>query len=45
MTKALADGGYLTFREPFTRLRNQGLILGEDNRKMSKRWGNVVNPD
>ncbi len=44
-TKALADGGYLAFREPFRRLRNQGLIRGEDNRKMSKRWGNVVNPD
>jgi leucyl-tRNA synthetase len=45
VTKALADGGYLNFREPFTRLRNQGHILGEDNRKMSKRWGNVINPD
>lgn len=44
-TKALADAGYLNFREPFARLRNQGLIRGEDNRKMSKRWGNVINPD
>jgi leucyl-tRNA synthetase len=31
--------------EPFARLKNQGMILGADNRKMSKRWGNVVNPD
>ncbi len=45
ITKVLHDGGYLTFPEPFSRLRNQGLILGEDQRKMSKRWGNVVNPD
>lgn len=44
-TKFLADCGLLAFREPFTRLRNQGLIMGEDNRKMSKRWGNVINPD
>ena len=44
-TKALADQGLITIREPFTRLRHQGLILGEDNRKMSKRWGNVINPD
>lgn len=45
MTKALADSGIINFREPFLRLRNQGLIGGEDGRKMSKRWGNVVNPD
>lgn len=44
-TKALADEGLVAFREPFTRLRNQGLIMGEDQRKMSKRWGNVINPD
>lgn len=31
--------------EPFTRLKNQGLILGEDGQKMSKSRGNVVNPD
>ncbi len=31
--------------EPFLQLRNQGLILGEDGQKMSKRWGNVINPD
>lgn len=44
-TKALADAGLLSFREPFLRLRNQGMIGGEDGRKMSKRWGNVINPD
>ncbi len=31
--------------EPFIKLKNQGLILGEDNQKMSKSRGNVVNPD
>ncbi len=44
-TKALRDMGYLTFDEPFLKLRHQGLILAEDSRKMSKRWGNVINPD
>jgi leucyl-tRNA synthetase len=44
-TKALADHGLLPFDEPFTRLRNQGLIMGEDGQKMSKSLGNVVNPD
>jgi leucyl-tRNA synthetase len=44
-TKALADMGYLDFREPFTKLRNQGMILAEDGRKMSKSLCNVVNPD
>ncbi len=44
-TKALADMGYLNFREPFTKLRNQGMILAEDGRKMSKSLGNVINPD
>jgi len=43
-TKVLYDAGYIDFDEPFTVHRHQGLILGEDNRKMSKRWGNVVNP-
>jgi leucyl-tRNA synthetase len=32
-------------KEPFSRLRHQGIILGEDSRKMSKSRGNVVNPD
>jgi len=45
ITKALRDIGYLEFSEPFTSLRNQGLILAEDGRKMSKSLGNVVNPD
>jgi leucyl-tRNA synthetase len=44
-TKALFDAGLIGFDEPFTKLRNQGLILGEDGEKMSKSRGNVVNPD
>lgn len=43
--KVLFDLGYVSTKEPFSRLVNQGLILGEDNRKMSKSFGNVVNPD
>ncbi len=43
-TKVLYDAGYIDFDEPFLVHRHQGLILGEDHRKMSKRWGNVVNP-
>lgn len=43
-TKVLFDAGYIDFDEPFPVHRHQGLILGPDNRKMSKRWGNVVNP-
>lgn len=42
---ALHDLGYVPFAEPFAALRNQGLIGGTDGRKMSKRWGNVINPD
>ncbi|MEX1113132.1 MAG: class I tRNA ligase family protein, partial [Patescibacteria group bacterium] len=44
-TKALADRGHLAFREPFLSLRNQGMILADDGRKMSKSLGNVINPD
>ena len=44
-TKALRDIGVLEFDEPFLRLFNQGIILGEDHEKMSKSRGNVVNPD
>ncbi|HEX2864735.1 MAG TPA: class I tRNA ligase family protein, partial [Deinococcales bacterium] len=44
-TKAMRDIGLVHFSEPFTRLMNQGMILGEDNEKMSKSRGNVVNPD
>ncbi len=43
-TKVLFDAGYIDFDEPFKVNRHQGLILGEDGRKMSKRWNNVVNP-
>ena len=40
----LFDLGYVSKPEPFQRLVNQGMILGEDSRKMSKRWGNVIDP-
>jgi leucyl-tRNA synthetase len=42
--KVLYDLGHLSTPEPFQRLVNQGIILGEDGRKMSKRWGNVIDP-
>jgi leucyl-tRNA synthetase len=42
--KVLFDLGRLSSAEPFQRLVNQGIILGEDGRKMSKRWGNVIDP-
>ena len=42
--KFLFDIGVVNYEEPFTRLQQVGLIIGEDGRKMSKRWGNVVNP-
>ncbi len=45
ITKVLADFGYINFQEPFLKLRNQGMILGEDGQKMSKSRGNVINPD
>lgn len=44
-TKVIRDLGYIDSDEPFQRLRNQGMILGEDNEKMSKSRGNVINPD
>ena len=44
-TKVIRDLGFIDSHEPFQRLRNQGMILGEDNEKMSKSRGNVVNPD
>jgi leucyl-tRNA synthetase len=44
-TKFLNDRGYLKIDEPFEKLINQGMILAEDGQKMSKRYGNVVNPD
>lgn len=43
--KFLHDIGVVSTSEPFTRLEFLGFILAEDGRKMSKRWGNVINPD
>ncbi|MGE5425624.1 MAG: leucine--tRNA ligase [Bacillota bacterium] len=43
--KFLYDIGSVSYDEPFTKLQHVGLIMGEDGRKMSKRWGNVINPD
>ncbi len=43
--KFLYDLGMVSSVEPFTKLINQGMILGDDNTKMSKSRGNVVNPD
>lgn len=45
VTKALRDGGYLNFDEPFKSLVHQGTILGPDGLKMSKSKGNVISPD
>ena len=44
-TKVMRDMGLISFDEPFHALRNQGIILGSDNEKMSKSRGNVVDPD
>ncbi|GAA0332605.1 leucine--tRNA ligase [Bacillus carboniphilus] len=43
--KFLYDLGVVSTKEPFQKLFNQGMILGENNEKMSKSKGNVVNPD
>lgn len=43
--KVLYDLGVVPTKEPFHKLVNQGMILGENNEKMSKSRGNVVNPD
>ncbi|MCM3226275.1 leucine--tRNA ligase [Terribacillus saccharophilus] len=43
--KFLFDIGAVPTKEPFQKLYNQGMILGENNEKMSKSKGNVVNPD
>ncbi len=43
--KVLFDYGYVSTNEPFKKLFHQGLIMGEDGRKMSKSFGNVINPD
>lgn len=45
ITKVLKDLGIININEPFQQLIHQGMIMGEDRRKMSKRFGNVVNPD
>lgn len=43
--KFLYDIGVVGSEEPFIRLQHVGLVQAEDGRKMSKRWGNVINPD
>jgi leucyl-tRNA synthetase len=43
--KALRDAGITEGNEPMMQLRNQGMVLGEDNEKMSKSRGNVIAPD
>lgn len=43
--KVLYDLGFVSTPEPFMKLVNQGMILGEDGEKMSKSRGNVINPD
>ncbi|MCL2792170.1 MAG: leucine--tRNA ligase [Spirochaetaceae bacterium] len=43
--KVLYDMGFVSTKEPFQRLVNQGMILGEGGVKMSKSLGNVINPD
>ena len=43
--KFLYDIGAVTTSEPYQKLYTVGLILAQDGRKMSKRWGNVINPD
>jgi leucyl-tRNA synthetase len=44
-TQVMADAGLVPFREPFTKLLNQGQLLGPDGRRMSKSRGNVITPD
>jgi leucyl-tRNA synthetase len=44
-TKVMFDAGLINFDEPFKALRNHGMILAPDGRKMSKSWGNVIAPD
>ena len=43
--KVLYDCGVVKTKEPYQKLFNQGMILGEDGTKMSKSRGNVINPD
>lgn len=44
-TKFLYESGFVDFDEPYMKMRHQGMILGADGKKMSKRDGNVINPD
>jgi len=44
-TKVMQDEGLIDFSEPFTSLRNQGMILAPDGQKMSKSKGNTIQPD
>lgn len=44
-TKVIYDEGLIQFDEPFTSLRNQGMILAPDGQKMSKSKGNTIEPD
>ncbi len=44
-TMVLADAGLIPFREPFTRLLNQGQLLAPDGQRMAKSRGNVITPD
>ncbi len=44
-TKVLADAGLIDFREPFPRLRSQGILHAADGKRMSKSRDNVVTPD
>jgi leucyl-tRNA synthetase len=44
-TKVMQDEGLIDFGEPFTNLRNQGMILAPDGQKMSKSKGNTIQPD
>jgi len=44
-TKVMHDVGLVPFVEPFPKLRNQGMLLAPDGRKMSKSLGNVITPD
>src|ERR1700722_7260959 len=44
-TKVMCDAGLIAFKEPFSVLRNQGMVWASDGQKMSKSKGNVVTPD
>lgn len=44
-SKAMYDLGLIDYLEPFLRLRNVGMVIAKDSRKMSKSFGNVITPD